>query len=161
VIAQAELGHAEQAWAYFQMLSPAHRAASPEQQQRYGLEPYVMAGDVCSAPPYTGRGGWSWYTGSSAWMYRAAVEHLIGLRMEASRFCLRPCLPPAWPGLLLRLALRGRSIEVQLRRSAGADPHSAEAAMDAEREVSAGTWIDFETLPARCRIVVYIGSASA
>jgi cyclic beta-1,2-glucan synthetase len=84
-------------WRYFTYLSPAHRAADPVHGPRYEVEPYVMAGDIYSQPPYVGRGGWSWYTGSAAWMYRAALEALFGLQLEAEHLQFRPCLPPQWP----------------------------------------------------------------
>ncbi|MBC7548346.1 MAG: hypothetical protein H7224_06855, partial [Polaromonas sp.] len=71
MMAQAETGDAEAAWQSFQALSPAHRSAHATRGPVYELEPYVMAGDVYGSPPYVGRGGWSWYTGSAAWLYRA------------------------------------------------------------------------------------------
>ena len=145
VIAQAELGNAERAWAYFRMLSPAHRAEDNAQRQRYGLEPYVMAGDVCSAPPYTGRGGWSWYTGSSAWMYRAAVESLIGLRVRGDRFCLHPCLPPQWPEVRVCLKLRGKDIEVWMHRDSGTEKKDETARTRVS--IREGQWVVFDTLP--------------
>ena len=159
VMAQAELGNPERAWAYFRMLSPAHRAASAQQQLRYGLEPYVMAGDVCSAPPYTGRGGWSWYTGSSAWMYRAAVEHLIGLRVHADRFCLRPCLPPEWPGLRLSLKLRGKDTLVWMHRGPLAEPDHDPART--RQTIRVGQWMDFEALPAAGCLLLALEPAPA
>jgi cyclic beta-1,2-glucan synthetase len=121
LLAQAALGtetgagdrvdSADGAWRYFTYLSPAHRAADPVHGPRYEIEPYVMAGDIYSQPPYVGRGGWSWYTGSAAWMYRAALEALLGLQLEADSLHFRPCLPPHWPRAELRLT-RG---ELQMR----------------------------------------------
>lgn len=158
VIAQAELGNAQRAWEYFRMLSPAHRAADAPQRVRYGLEPYVMAGDVCAAPPCAGRGGWSWYTGSSAWMYRAAVEYLVGLRVEANRFCLRPCLPPHWNELRVQIRLRGREAHVLI--------HRGQQALDAERwtakdateaiRVVAGQWVQMDELAPTCQLVLQL-----
>jgi cyclic beta-1,2-glucan synthetase len=55
-----------------------------------------MAGDICSQPPYVGRGGWSWYTGAAAWMHRAAIESIFGLRQGARDLCFMPCLPSHW-----------------------------------------------------------------
>jgi len=72
---------ADLAYRYFTYLSPAHRARHPVHGPAYGIEPYVMAGDVYTQPPYVGRGGWSWYTGAAAWMHRAAVESMFGLRL--------------------------------------------------------------------------------
>ena len=112
LMAQAELArHAcgtragDIAWRYFTWLSPAHRARHPTQGPAYGIEPYVMAGDVYTQPPYVGRGGWSWYTGSAAWMHRAAIESILGLQLEAHVLRLVPCLPSHW-----------RQAELTLRR---------------------------------------------
>ena len=66
--------------------------------RRYQIEPYVMAGDVYSHPAHRGRGGWSWYTGSAGWMYRAGVESILGLRRSGTTFAVNPCIPAAWPG---------------------------------------------------------------
>jgi cyclic beta-1,2-glucan synthetase len=108
-------------WRDFTWLSPAHRAVHPLQGPLYGLEPYVMAGDVSAAPPYTGRGGWSWYTGSAAWMHRAAIEALFGLDLRAHSLCLRPCLPAHWPRAELLLRREGQLLRfVLLRGDAGA-----------------------------------------
>ena len=61
-----------------------------------------MAADVYALAPHTGRGGWTWYTGSAGWMYRLAVESLLGLRREGDKMRFAPCLPPGWPGSALR-----------------------------------------------------------
>ncbi len=88
---------------YFTYLSPAHRSQHPQRGPVYGIEPYVMAGDVYTQPPYTGRGGWSWYTGAAAWMHRAAIESVFGLSQTAETMSLCPCLPSHWPRAELRL----------------------------------------------------------
>ncbi len=88
---------------YFTYLSPAHRSEHASHGLVYGAEPYVMAGDVCSQPPYVGRGGWSWYTGAAGWMHRAAVESILGLRQDASNLSFDPCLPAHWPGAEITL----------------------------------------------------------
>ena len=61
-----------------------------------GVEPYVVAADVYALSPHTGRGGWTWYTGSAGWLYRLIVESLLGLKLEGDRLWLAPCLPAAW-----------------------------------------------------------------
>ena len=65
-----------------------------------------MAADVYAAAPHTGRGGWTWYTGSAGWMYRLALESLLGLRLEGDKLRLAPCLPANWPGFKLRYRYR-------------------------------------------------------
>jgi cyclic beta-1,2-glucan synthetase len=109
--------HRDLAWRYFRCLSPAHRAAHPVQGAAYGLEPYVMAGDVYTQPPWVGRGGWSWYTGAAAWMHRAAIESIFGLRLGARELSFVPCLPSHWPQAELTLTRDGRSMRFILVRT--------------------------------------------
>ena len=98
------------AYRYFTYLSPAHRAAHPQRGPVYGLEPYVIAGDVYSEAPYIGRGGWSWYTGAAAWLYRAAHESLFGLKRDALGLHFLPCLPSHWPRAEMTLLHEGRTL---------------------------------------------------
>ncbi len=111
----------------FTWLSPAHRARDPHQGAAYAIEPYVMAGDVYTQPPYVGRGGWSWYTGSAAWMHRAAIESIFGLRLGARELSFTPCLPSHWQRAELTLARDGRTLRFILTRVAAADAVAAAA----------------------------------
>lgn len=122
LMAQAELarqdpgraGLADRVYDYFSYLSPAHRASHPVRGPRYQLEPYVVAGDVYSQPPYVGRGGWSWYTGAAGWLHRAAIEAVCGLQLDASTLQFRPCLPGHWPQAELTLRRAGRRLHFLL-----------------------------------------------
>jgi cyclic beta-1,2-glucan synthetase len=102
-MAHAQLGDGDAAYRCFTQLSPAHRAQNARQGAVYAIEPYVMAGDVYTQAPYAGRGGWSWYTGSAAWMHRAAIESICGLQVRGDRLSLRPRLPTHWPQVALSL----------------------------------------------------------
>ena len=113
LMAQALSGDTEAAWQSFEGLSPAHRARHPERGPAYELEPYVMAGDIYGAAPYVGRGGWSWYTGSAAWLHRAAIETLLGLVVRGDRLSITPRVPAHWPGFEMVLRLDGREITLQ------------------------------------------------
>jgi len=73
------------------------------------VEPYVVAADVYSEGAHVGRGGWTWYTGSAAWMYRAGLESILGIQVRGERLHLAPCIPDAWPGYEVTLK-RGRSM---------------------------------------------------
>jgi cyclic beta-1,2-glucan synthetase len=115
----------------FTYLSPAHRAAQPESGAQYGIEPYVMAGDVYSQTPYVGRGGWSWYTGAAAWMHRAAIESIFGLHLDAQTLSFTPCLPSHWPKAELTLRRDGRSMRFILIRASEADALTATKACNA------------------------------
>ncbi len=129
LMAQAEYARAQglaldqrdSVFRYFSYLSPAHRAAHPTQGAVYAIEPYVMAGDVYTQPPYVGRGGWSWYTGAAAWMHRAALESIFGLRLEAATLSFNPCLPAHWPRAELTLQRNARRLRfILLRQDADA-----------------------------------------
>jgi cellobiose phosphorylase len=95
-MAFARLGDNRRAWELFTMINPVNHARSPEETATYKVEPYVVAADVYAVPPHTGRGGWTWYTGSAAWMYRLIVESLLGLSLEVDKLRLTPCLPADW-----------------------------------------------------------------
>jgi cyclic beta-1,2-glucan synthetase len=97
IIAFAELGDGGRAAELMAMLNPIHRSAATVEAQRYRIEPYVVPGDVYAAP-HAGRGGWSWYTGSAGWLYRAGIEWMLGLRVRAGRLTVDPCIPRTWPG---------------------------------------------------------------
>jgi cyclic beta-1,2-glucan synthetase len=101
---------------YFKLLSPAHRCAHDTQGAVYGIEPYVMAGDVYSQAPHAGRGGWSWYTGAAAWMHRGAIESIFGLHLSADALSFSPCLPLHWQSAELTLARDGRTMRFILMR---------------------------------------------
>jgi cyclic beta-1,2-glucan synthetase len=80
----------------FHMVNPVNHMRSADQLDRYGAEPYVVAADVYAHPMHVGRGGWSWYTGSAGWMYRAAVEALLGLHLQGGTFRVEPSIPAMW-----------------------------------------------------------------
>lgn len=96
VLATALLGEGRRAAELFEMLNPIRHAASPDGVERYKVEPYVVCADVYGAPPHTGRGGWTWYTGSAAWLYRIGLEAILGFHLRGTRLELDPCIPPGW-----------------------------------------------------------------
>jgi cyclic beta-1,2-glucan synthetase len=97
VMALAKLGSGDEAAEFFHMLNPVSHARTASDVARYKTEPYVMAGDVYARSPHAGRGGWSWYTGSAGWMYRAGVESILGFRRRGDTFIVDPCIPSSWP----------------------------------------------------------------
>ena len=136
--------HGDAAYRYFTYLSPAHRAAHPTRGAAYGIEPYVMAGDVYSAPPYVGRGGWSWYTGAAAWMHRAAIESIFGLHLGATELSFAPSLPSHWPQAELVLKRDGRTMRFVFARALVLDTVLAAAPAGARRLALGQTlrWLD-------------------
>ena len=93
----AEMGEGDRAAHLFKLINPIHHADTPEKINRYRVEPYVIAADVYSVPPHAGRGGWTWYTGSAAWMYRLGVEALLGLHRVGDTLQIKPNIPKDWP----------------------------------------------------------------
>ncbi|WP_342120568.1 GH36-type glycosyl hydrolase domain-containing protein, partial [Pseudoduganella sp. OTU4001] len=102
VMAFARLGDIERAWDLMRMINPVRHGSDPDACARYKVEPYVVTADVYAVEPHVGRGGWSWYTGSSGWMYRLMLESLLGLTKQAGKLLLAPRLPAAWPGFTLQ-----------------------------------------------------------
>ena len=138
---------------HFTWLSPAHRSSHPDQSAAYGLEPYAMAGDICSQPPYVGRGGWSWYTGAAAWMHRAAIESIFGLRQGARDLCFMPCLPSHWQQAELTLRRDGRTMRFILMRASPADALEASAPRGAQL-LAPGQLLHWTTLaPESCFVI--------
>ena len=105
-MAFAALGDNRRAWELMTMLNPVRHANSPEAMATYKVEPYVVAADIYAVAPHTGRGGWTWYTGSAGWMYRLIVESLLGLRLDAGRLRFAPCLPADWKGFTVHYRYR-------------------------------------------------------
>ncbi|MDD4357053.1 MAG: hypothetical protein PHN98_07350, partial [Smithellaceae bacterium] len=95
-MAFAALGDRARSWDVMDIINPINHAGSPEEVNVYKVEPYVVASDVYALSPHVGRGGWTWLSGSAAWMYRLIVESLLGLSIQESRIRFSPCLPAEW-----------------------------------------------------------------
>ena len=96
IMAFAKLGDSRRTWELLQMINPLNHGKTKEDIAIYKVEPYVMAADVYALPPHTGRGGWTWYTGSASWMYQLIIESFLGLRREADKLRFDPCIPAEW-----------------------------------------------------------------
>ncbi len=106
VQAIAEHGDRNRALRLWEMLTPISHSLTPEAVELYKVEPYVVAADIYGAEPHIGRGGWTWYTGSAGWMYRVAIESILGLRVEdGATLVLKPCIPDDWPSFVIQGAL--------------------------------------------------------
>jgi len=114
-MAFAELGDGPRAWELTAMINPVNHARTPQGVATYKVEPYVVAADVYALPPHTGRGGWTWYTGSAGWMYRLILESVLGVTLEEDRLRFAPCLPPAWKGFSLRYRYRETYYNIVMR----------------------------------------------
>jgi cellobiose phosphorylase len=126
-MAFAALGDAARAWQLTGLINPVNHSRSAAGAATYKVEPYVVAADVYAVAPHIGRGGWTWYTGSAAWMYRLIVESLLGLRLEGNRLGFVPRMSPDWNEYTLRYRYRETYYDIMvLRASAQRDarpPH--------------------------------------
>jgi cyclic beta-1,2-glucan synthetase len=116
VMARALLGDHDRAWELFALLNPVNHGSTAAQISTYKVEPYVVAADVYAVPPHTGRGGWTWYTGSAGWMYRLLIETLLGLALEGSRLRLAPRLPNHWKTCAMQYRYRETPYHIALSR---------------------------------------------
>jgi cyclic beta-1,2-glucan synthetase len=119
-MAIAQLGDSRRAWELMAMINPVNHARSPEAMATYKVEPYVVAADVYALSPHTGRGGWTWYTGSAGWMYRLIMESLLGLTLTADRLSFAPVFPADWKGFTVHYRYRETVYHIAvLRRPEG------------------------------------------
>ena len=119
LIAFAILGDGDRAGELFSILNPINHSNTRAGVQRYKVEPYVACADVYSMPPHVGRGGWTWYTGSAGWMYRAGLEWILGFRLQGKTLVIEPCIPRTWRGFELRFKYQSSRYEIAVE-----NPHS-------------------------------------
>ena len=129
-MAFAMMGETERAWELFTLLSPIHHGSTPEQIERYQVEPYVMAADIYSAPPYIGRGGWTWYTGAAGWMYQLIVEKLLGLHLEVDWLRIAPSIPAHWNAYKIHYRYRETVYHIRIQRAGEAPGPEIRVTMD-------------------------------
>jgi cyclic beta-1,2-glucan synthetase len=116
VMARALLGDNDRAWELFALINPINHGSTPAQINTYKVEPYVVAADVYAVAPHTGRGGWTWYTGSAGWMYRLLIETLLGLTLEGNRMRLAPLFPKHWATCKIHYRYRQTPYNISISR---------------------------------------------
>jgi cyclic beta-1,2-glucan synthetase len=119
VIAFAALGDGDKAGELFRMMNPINRSNSRAGVQRYKVEPYVLAGDIYAESPHVGRGGWTWYTGSAGWMYRAGMEWILGFRVRGMILSIDPCIPRNWQGYSIELRYHSATYKIRVENPSG------------------------------------------
>ncbi|MDN5882769.1 MAG: hypothetical protein L0H37_10405, partial [Nitrosospira sp.] len=120
-MAFAALGDHARAWELLAMINPVNHAQTPEAAEVYKIEPYVVAADVYALSPHTGRGGWSWYTGSAGWLYRTMLETLLGLTLEEDKLYFKPCLPADWKRFIVNYRYRETTYHITVIQTASGD----------------------------------------
>lgn len=132
VMAFAQLGQGDKAARLFSMLNPINHARSRADAHRYKVEPYVVAADVYAVAPHVGRGGWTWYTGSAAWMQRAGVEEILGIRKEGDRLHVDPCIPKGWTGFDVSLLHDASRYDICVENPLGVERGVVSVSVDGE-----------------------------
>jgi cyclic beta-1,2-glucan synthetase len=130
--AWARLGQGDYAEALYQLINPIYHSSTPEEVGRYRVEPYVIAADVYGAPPHTGRGGWTWYSGSAAWMYRLGLEAILGLSREGDVLRIDPCIPKSWPEYELTYRAGDTYFHIQVENPDGVNSGVKQVELDGE-----------------------------
>ena len=130
VLAFAMLGDGDRALELFSMLNPINHADTRAAVDRYKVEPYVICADVYSVPPHAGRGGWTWYTGSAGWMYRAGTEWILGINVRGQILRVDPCIPRAWAGFDFTYRHGSSRYSVAVKNPRGVSRGIAHAALD-------------------------------
>jgi cyclic beta-1,2-glucan synthetase len=119
VLAFAALGEGDKAGELFSLLNPINHANTRAGVSRYKVEPYVVAADIYAEPPHVGRGGWTWYTGSAGWLYRAGVEWILGMRLRGTKLHLDPCIPQGWRSFKIILRYHSSRYEIVVENPNG------------------------------------------
>jgi len=155
VIAFALLGDGDRAAELMALLNPIRHTATPAGVARYMVEPYALAGDVYAVTPHIGRGGWTWYTGSAGWFYRAGLEWLLGFRLRGDRLVIDPCIPAAWPGFSITYRHRTTPYDIAVDNAKGAGRGVSLIEVDgAPVEVAGGIPLADDQQPHRVRVVL-------
>ena len=113
-------GQTDRAWEILEMINPISHSDSAEKIEKYQVEPYVVAADVYGVPPNLGRGGWTWYTGSAAWMYRVILETILGFELRGDKLTMRPRMPKSWPGFEMSYRYHSSIYEIKVGRKSSA-----------------------------------------
>jgi cyclic beta-1,2-glucan synthetase len=132
VLAYAMLGNGDRAAELFSLLNPINHASTRASIHRYKVEPYVVCADVYSAPGHVGRGGWTWYTGSAGWMYRAGIEAILGINLRGQTLCIDPCMPRAWSGFEFTFKHGSSRYRIEVRNRRGSRKGKTQATLDGQ-----------------------------
>ena len=126
------LGEGDRAGELLGMLNPINHASTRAGVHAYKVEPYVVAADIYAEPPHLRRGGWTWYTGSAGWLYRAGIEWLLGCNPRAGRLLLNPCIPRHWRGFKLHYRQGGSCYEIAVTNPNGVTRGIASLTLDGQ-----------------------------
>jgi len=155
VWAFAQMGRGDYAEELFQLLNPIYRTATKDKADIYKVEPYVIAADIYSVPPHTGRGGWTWYTGSAGWMYRLGIQAILGLYREGEALVIDPCIPREWQGYEIIYRHEDTEYQIQVKNPHGVNRGVSKIQVDGK--IIADGRIPLENSGKQKKVVVLLG----
>lgn len=115
VWAMALLGQGDKVFKYYKYITPIEHARTREIANQYKVEPYVVVADIYGAQNLVGRGGWTWYTGSSSWYQKIGIENMLGLKVENEMLSLNPCIDPSWKEYGIRYRYKTSTYNIKIR----------------------------------------------
>ncbi|HST06946.1 MAG TPA: protein ndvB, partial [Gemmatimonadaceae bacterium] len=158
VLATALQGDGDRAFELFQMLNPITHTDSPEGVDTYKVEPYVVAADVYTAKGHLGRGGWTWYTGSASWMYRTALEGILGFHQRGEQLLLKPCIPSRWKQFTIEYRYKSSTYEIVVENPNGLQSGAIQLTIDGQ---TAGEAIDLVDDGKHHRVTASLGPSAS
>jgi cyclic beta-1,2-glucan synthetase len=157
VIAWTLLGDGDKAARLFGALNPVNHARSADEVDTYKVEPYVMCADVYTEPAHVGRGGWTWYTGSAGWMYRAGLEWILGFRLRGTTLVIDPCVPTSWPRFDLAFRYRSARYAIAVLNPNGVSRGVSSVSVDGKAFPASGAGIPLSDDGAQHVVEVVLG----
>ena len=142
ILAFAELNKGKRATEIFSMLNPINHGLSLDQVDRYKVEPYVIAADVYSVEPHMGRGGWTWYTGSSGWMYTAGIESILGFKLSGNKLRIDPRIHPEWRSYKIIYRHYNSTYEIEIKNPKGLESGMSKISFDGGKMDENKTFIE-------------------
>jgi cyclic beta-1,2-glucan synthetase len=152
MMAYAELKDGQTATELFSLINPINRSSTRTGAQKYKVEPYVISADIYGVSPHVGRGGWSWYTGSASWMYRSAIESILGLKVQGDQMTITPCIPKEWDRFQMSYRRGKTEFKITVLNN------QLEASMEMDGEILPGNKIPMKEEKAEYQILVKIRS---
>jgi cellobiose phosphorylase len=160
IFAYAMQGHGDKAGALFELINPLRHADTSHALGRYKVEPYVACADVYSVDPHVGRGGWTWYTGSAAWLYRAGLEAMLGFRLQGAKLMMDPCIPGHWPAFTIRYRHGKSSYVIEVRNPAGVQRGIHSAWLDGTALANSPCVVPLQDDGQEHLVIIELGSAT-
>ena len=133
IIAYNLLGFGDKSLELYKMINPIEHSRTKESAKKYKVEPYVISADVYGAGNLAGRGGWTWYTGSSGWYYKAGIEYLLGVKVKNKIMSISPCIPKDWKEYFIRFKYGNSIYNIKVLNPNGKNTGVEKALLDGEK----------------------------